>query len=240
MRRSPRLAVAALAVFETLGGCAVHEAPAPVDPVARPAVAAPAVATDERPQAAVEAPSTSTPDPEPPPQTQVTTGPPPTAAKTATTQPQTRPRFSAKSALLDPSAPGYPLLQAARDALHGFPADALGNVDWAESRRRHLITPRASIDGDARMRPRDDDIVMRNTREMPWVRFPHREHTAWLDCSNCHPRPFVDRAGANRVSMDSIMRGEHCGLCHDRVAFSIFTCERCHSIPHPGSPPSWW
>ncbi len=80
----------------------------------------------------------------------------------------------------------------------------------------------------------------KRTLDMPWVRFPHAEHTEWLDCSNCHPHPFAEKAGATEITMDSIMRGHHCGMCHDRVAFSIFACERCHSVTHPGSPAAWW
>jgi hypothetical protein len=40
--------------------------------------------------------------------------------------------------------------------------------------------------------------------------------------------------------MDDMYRGEGCGLCHDRVAFSTFVCERCHVEPHEGSPRAWW
>ena len=150
------------------------------------------------------------------------------------------PRFSAKASLYDVRGPGYPLLQSAQSALRTFPADQLGNIDWVEAMRRGLIDPRVSVNGSGEMKRRDDDIIMRETREMPWVRFPHRQHTEWLDCSNCHPRPFKESTGNNGITMDTIMRGQHCGMCHDRVAFSIFTCERCHSIPHAGSPAVWW
>jgi c(7)-type cytochrome triheme protein len=79
----------------------------------------------------------------------------------------------------------------------------------------------------------DLDVVMKNTKEMPYVRFPHQSHTLWLDCSNCHPVPFVPKSGANPVSMNEIFRGQYCGMCHDRVAFiTFFSCDRCHSIPH--------
>ena len=151
-----------------------------------------------------------------------------------------KPLFSAKSALYDESGPAFVLLQSAAEALHGFPADAHGNVDWVQALDKGLIAPRASLSGSGSMRRRTDDIVMRQTREMPWVLFPHEQHSAWLDCINCHPDPFREKAGANQITMDSIMRGQHCGMCHDRVAFSIFACERCHSITHPGSPAAWW
>lgn len=151
-----------------------------------------------------------------------------------------RPRFSPKSALYDRAGPAFGLLQSARQAMLRFPADSLGNVDWVQALELGLITPRATLSGSGQMTTRDDSIIMRNTRDMPWVRFPHRQHTEWLACSNCHPRPFEEKAGANEINMDDIMRGRQCGLCHDRVAFSIFACERCHSITHPGSPEMWW
>jgi c(7)-type cytochrome triheme protein len=86
----------------------------------------------------------------------------------------------------------------------------------------------------------DMDIIMTNTAYMPHVRFPHLAHTQWLDCSNCHPKIFVPEKGANPVHMNAIFRGEFCGRCHDKVSFSLFICERCHSVVHEGSGPKWW
>ena len=150
------------------------------------------------------------------------------------------PRFDAKSRVYDREGPAYPLLQSAAKALKRFPADRLGNIDWVQALDRGLITPRVSVSGAGAMKRRSDEIIMRNTREMPWVMFPHKQHTEWLDCSNCHPEPFQENTGSNQITMDSIMRGQHCGLCHDRVAFPTFACERCHSVSHPGSPAPWW
>lgn len=150
------------------------------------------------------------------------------------------PRLSAKSAVYDSRGSAYALLQSPRSALGDFPTDVLGRIDWVAALRQGMIAPRADVSGRGTMRRRSDDIIMRNTREMPWVRFPHAQHTEWLDCSNCHPKPFATQAGANPITMDSIMRGQDCGMCHDRVAFSIFACERCHSVMHEGSPAAWW
>ncbi|MEN8801530.1 MAG: c(7)-type cytochrome triheme domain-containing protein [Thiogranum sp.] len=178
---------------------------------------------------------------------QVQESPASTSAIAAAVPPQptrpkvvTKPRFGAKSSLYDRRGPAYPLLQSAADALQRFPTDRQGNIDWVQALDQGLIAPRASVSGAGVMKRRSDEIIMRNTREMPWVMFPHKQHTEWLDCSNCHPRPFQEKAGTNQVTMDTIMRGKHCGMCHDRVAFSIFVCERCHSVSHPGSPPPWW
>lgn len=147
---------------------------------------------------------------------------------------------SAKSLSYDPAGPGFNLLQAPREALQAFPADANGDIDWVKVLASRLISPRADLHGREQIRILDLDIIMKRTKDMPWVLFPHRQHSEWLACSNCHPRPFTERAGANDMDMDSIMRGEHCGLCHDRVSFSIYRCERCHSLPHRDSPPPWW
>ena len=86
----------------------------------------------------------------------------------------------------------------------------------------------------------DLDIIFEDTGDMPWVKFPHMAHTKWLDCSNCHPEIFIPKKGANNPSMDGILAGEHCGRCHDKVAFALWICERCHSVPHQGSPGKWW
>jgi c(7)-type cytochrome triheme protein len=63
------------------------------------------------------------------------------------------------------------------------------------------------------------------------VRFPHRQHTEWLDCSNCHEKLFISKAGANKgVNMFQVLQGEYCGLCHGAVSFPLTECKRCHSV----------
>jgi len=72
---------------------------------------------------------------------------------------------------------------------------------------------------------------MPRTGEMPMVRFPHRQHTEWLDCSNCHEKLFASKAGGTRaVNMFQILQGEYCGLCHGAVSFPLTECKRCHSV----------
>lgn len=140
----------------------------------------------------------------------------------------------------DESNSDFASLQKANQALAGFPVDRTGKVDWMELLRSGRIQPRASLRGEEGMDVLDLDVVMKNTKEMPHVLFPHRSHTLWLDCSNCHPRPFEARAGAHAITMSDIFRGRYCGICHDRVAFvTYFSCERCHSVPQGGTKP-WW
>ena len=78
----------------------------------------------------------------------------------------------------------------------------------------------------------DMDIMLNLNGSMPQVRFPHRAHTMWLSCANCHPAIFVPKKGANAISMERILMGEQCGICHGAVAFPPTECARCHSVPH--------
>ncbi len=141
----------------------------------------------------------------------------------------------------DPENPGTAHLQRAGEATADFPRDRLGNVDWVRTLAEGRIAPRADLAGrGVRRQLREDAILMTDTRDMPYVRFPHREHGAWLDCGNCHPAPFAAETGANPITMSAILAGGYCGVCHDRVAFSTFACERCHSAPNPDAPvPAW-
>ncbi|WP_296910509.1 c(7)-type cytochrome triheme domain-containing protein [Polaromonas sp.] len=140
----------------------------------------------------------------------------------------------------DPASPAYSQLQKSPQALKGFPRDKKGEVDWMKALFSGAIKPRADLTGSKQMEVLDLDIVMKNTKEMPYVNFPHNSHTQWLACSNCHDKIFVKKAGANPIDMTKIFKGEYCGTCHDRVAFlTFFSCERCHSIPH-GETKAWW
>lgn len=127
-------------------------------------------------------------------------------------------------------------------AMKDFPFDRRGEINWVKAIADGTINPRMSRTGkDENMNIMDMDIIFKNTGQMPWVRFPHLAHTRWLDCSNCHPKIFIPQKGGNPgIGMDAIIAGQYCGRCHDKVAFPLWTCERCHSVPHKGSPVAWW
>ena len=126
----------------------------------------------------------------------------------------------------------FPLLQKPLDALSGFPLDKQGRVDWSGALSSGAITPRASLIPGVDSDLLELDVIMRNTRAMPYGRFSHLAHTRWLTCANCHPNPFPYRAGILRINMADIFRGKYCGMCHGRVAFIPWqSCERCHSVP---------
>jgi c(7)-type cytochrome triheme protein len=150
----------------------------------------------------------------------------------------------AEDGIHDPAVETINTLQDPARAMQALPKDRRGEVNWVQTLERGLIAPRKSVTGDPwaeyLMQPMDLDILMTNTAEMPHVLFPHRQHTEWLTCSNCHPAIFIPQRDANPINMTRVLRGEFCGRGHDKVAFSLWTCERCHSVPHEKSPKPWW
>jgi c(7)-type cytochrome triheme protein len=64
------------------------------------------------------------------------------------------------------------------------------------------------------------------------VLFSHRKHAVWNGCEVCHPEIFPStQRGEVHYSMFQITSGEYCGVCHDKVAFPLADCERCHLKP---------
>jgi c(7)-type cytochrome triheme protein len=138
----------------------------------------------------------------------------------------------AKDGLHDPASPGTRQLQEPREALSRLSPDGTGNqVRWVQALERGEINPRSNLLEGTEVRLREDDIFLNLNGGTPIVRFPHRAHTLWLDCSNCHETPFVSKTGANRLDMRRMLQGEQCGICHGAVAFPLTECNRCHSVP---------
>jgi c(7)-type cytochrome triheme protein len=134
--------------------------------------------------------------------------------------------------LHDPENPSLQWLQSPGDALRRLPSDGAGNkVDWVRAFQDGYIQPRSSIKGEAEVRMLDTEIIMNDTGSLPRVLFPHRPHTMWLDCENCHEKIFKSKAGATPVTMSKILDGEYCGVCHGAVSFPLTECNRCHSVP---------
>lgn len=155
-------------------------------------------------------------------------------AAVETTEPEVHPARMAldRNPIHDELNPDYRRLQKIDEATRELKRDVVGFPDWMAALRSGAIKPRAGLSPIETMHTFDLNVVMTNTKEMPHVLFPHLSHTLWLDCSNCHPTPFLPKAGANQVTMSEIFRGQYCGMCHDRVAFiTFFACNRCHSVP---------
>lgn len=154
------------------------------------------------------------------------------AAGTAESEAHAARRTIERNDFYDPANPDYRILQRHDDATRNLPKDAVGFPDWMRALSEGAIKPRGDLSGKGKMEVLDLDVIMRNTKEMPHVRFPHRSHTLWLGCGNCHPAPFAAVAGGNQIRMADIFRGQFCGVCHDRVAFvTFYSCNRCHSVP---------
>ncbi|MDH3527844.1 MAG: hypothetical protein OEN52_09125 [Gammaproteobacteria bacterium] len=145
-----------------------------------------------------------------------------------------------KDNLHDPENPGLRLLQNPGDALSRLPVDSAGNkVDWVKAIQDGYINPRSELLKNKPVQILESDILLNKTGSIPRVRFPHKVHTQWLDCENCHEKIFKSKAGATPITMGKILEGEYCGVCHGAVAFPLTECNRCHSVPwEAGEAPS--
>ncbi|MEK6531753.1 MAG: c(7)-type cytochrome triheme domain-containing protein [Deltaproteobacteria bacterium] len=123
-------------------------------------------------------------------------------------------------------------------SLQFLPKDSYGFVDWVKAISEGLISPKGSLDKDAMVEEAlppgaSDNVLIKSKFEfMPDVMFPHSRHTVWLKCGVCHPKIFASKAGETpELSMTGIWKGRFCGRCHDKVAFPIRNCFKCHSVP---------
>jgi c(7)-type cytochrome triheme protein len=135
--------------------------------------------------------------------------------------------------LHDPASPAIGVLQEPGEALSLMPPDVAGagnQVNWVRALREGYIVPRAKVLEHTAVKVLDSEVLMMDTGEMPLVLFPHKPHTEWLDCSNCHEGIFKSKAGATPVNMFQILQGRYCGRCHGAVAFPLTECQRCHSV----------
>lgn len=137
----------------------------------------------------------------------------------------------------DTANDGTHVLQPPLIAYDGLPTTEFGNyVDWVKSLNDGLLQPRYDrFDPTVEPLVMDLDIVREVKASMPDVVFPHKPHTQWLHCSNCHPKIFIPQRNANVITMSAILLGQKCGVCHGKVSFPITTksCTKCHSKPKP-------
>ncbi len=137
----------------------------------------------------------------------------------------------------DPTNPGTGVLQPPSESFSVLPPAQGGNrIDWVGALDSGQIQPWADLsDPNAEKDVMDLDIVMEVKGTMPDVVYPHKQHTEWLDCANCHTEIFIPQRGKNQLSMAAIPLGEQCGVCHGKVAFPVSDCRRCHSRPKSAS-----
>jgi c(7)-type cytochrome triheme protein len=117
-----------------------------------------------------------------------------------------------------------------------FPHERFGNgIDWELAENEGKIKLKDYIEGISIKRkslviPQDSQVKSK-VSEMPDIIFSHKKHAVWSGCELCHPDIFGVRKGSTVYSMDDIFSGKYCGLCHDKVSFPNFDCQRCHTKP---------
>ncbi len=148
--------------------------------------------------------------------------------------------IQAADGIHDPDNPGTSQLQPPKEAFTALSTSNAGNyVNWVQSLKNNNITPRYDrLDPNAEPLILELDIVREVKGSMPDVVYPHDRHTAWLDCSNCHPDIFIPEKGKNTISMAQILMGQKCGVCHGKVAFPVSECRLCHSKPKTPAAPA--
>jgi len=117
-----------------------------------------------------------------------------------------------------------------------LPRDRLGGIDWEKAEAEWLVKPLDFLEGVSMKRsPLRMDKEVALSAKATWmadVLFSHRKHAVWNGCEVCHPEIFPrTQSGETHYSMIQISAGEYCGACHDKVAFPLADCERCHLKP---------
>ena len=113
-----------------------------------------------------------------------------------------------------------------------LPRDDQGHVNWVRALNEKLIAPKPGLAPDAEdQEPLDLDLEL-VPKGMPdfKVVFPHKAHTQWLACANCHTGIFEMQKGKDAMTMEKINEGAYCGVCHGKVAVPELTgCPSCHT-----------
>lgn len=84
------------------------------------------------------------------------------------------------------------------------------------------------------------DVVLNRLAEQAGMRpviYSHWFHRIRFRCKVCHSEiGFKMRAGSNNITMEAIIDGKFCGMCHNgEIAWSVERCDICHS-GRPGLP----
>jgi c(7)-type cytochrome triheme protein len=103
-------------------------------------------------------------------------------------------------------------------------------VAWVKALETHAITPKPGIAADAKdEEPTDMDTELDSSGPDSKAVFPHKAHTEWLACGNCHTALFEMEKGKAKMTMAGMGEGQWCGACHGKVALPELTsCGACH------------
>lgn len=114
-------------------------------------------------------------------------------------------------------------------------ADYGDQINWVKAIETGAIKPKNTLQKEqtVKMMPLPKHL----NRSLRWqtnksgviVDFPHKAHTVWLDCANCHPDIFeIKNMGTVAFDKEKNLFGMFCGTCHMTVAFPMNGCSRCH------------
>lgn len=109
-------------------------------------------------------------------------------------------------------------------------------IDWEKAEEEGTITPIDFLEGlsvqRGALKAQDDFSIESQATWASDVIFSHKKHAIWNGCAVCHPDIYAStKAGTVKYSMFQIFEGQSCGVCHGKVAFSLFLCEKCHKKP---------
>lgn len=116
-----------------------------------------------------------------------------------------------------------------------FPRANFGNkIDWEKAEDEGKVKPVDYLEGISMKRtalkPQDDFSIKSKLGWMTNVLFSHKKHAIWNGCEVCHPEIFPStKKGTVKYNMLEITWGKYCGVCHDKVAFPIVDCDKCHT-----------
>ena len=108
-------------------------------------------------------------------------------------------------------------------------------IDWDKAEEEGIIKPMDFLPGVSFHRDplkAQEDFSIEVTTWASDVIFSHKKHALWNGCAVCHPLVFPSsQKGTVKYTMFQIRRGEYCGICHLKVAFSVWLCYKCHKNP---------
>ena len=135
-----------------------------------------------------------------------------------------------------PSTPRGGAVQSVASWVFMLSVFAGGYVDWDIAEARGDVVPIDYVEGLSIPRGKlkiDQDVPLTAKGTfLGNVLFSHKRHVAWNGCEVCHPEIFPStKHGTVKYTMMEISAGGYCGVCHQKVAFPIADCERCHVKP---------
>jgi c(7)-type cytochrome triheme protein len=119
----------------------------------------------------------------------------------------------------------------------GLPRHSMGDaIDWEKAEQKGQIKPVDFLDGISferkALKAQDDFAIGSRADWMTDVIFSHKKHATWNGCEVCHPEIFPStKKGTVKYNMFQVFNGQYCGVCHGKVAFSLFLCHKCHVNP---------